>query len=236
VTSTLLPEQLGFTLGARVSPFKLPKNEYMPITATIFGKVATTDGTHPSALREAELDVDKDVKLNVSGLPVCRPMIEERTSVTSSCGPALLGKGKADFEIAFPELKPIVVTSPITVFNAGERNGKARLAIFAQINVPAPAVVVTTVTIQRKGTGLRTVSQIPVIAGGSGSLLDFRFDIGRTYTYRGRQVGYLEAKCPDGVFEVNAKNFLFKNEAKVPNVAPSTVLNGSIAIPCTPKG
>jgi hypothetical protein len=75
-----------------------------------------------------------------------------------------------------------------------------------------------------------------VIAGGSGSLLDFRFHIGRTYTYRGKRVGYFEGKCPDGVFKVNAKNIVFKNEAEVPNVAPSTVLKGGIAVPCTPKG
>jgi hypothetical protein len=29
---------------------------------------------------------------------------------------------------------------------------------------------------------------------------------------------------------------LFKNEAQTPGVAATTVLKGSIAVPCTPKG
>jgi hypothetical protein len=29
---------------------------------------------------------------------------------------------------------------------------------------------------------------------------------------------------------------VFKNEAKIADVAPETVLSGRIAVPCTPKG
>jgi hypothetical protein len=49
-------------------------------------------------------------------------------------------------------------------------------------------------------------------------------------------VGYLEARCPDGVFKVSSPKTVFKNEAGTPGVASVTVLKGSLALPCTPKG
>jgi hypothetical protein len=36
------------------------------------GKVAMSNGTHPSALREMEVNVEKDMAVNVEGLAVCR--------------------------------------------------------------------------------------------------------------------------------------------------------------------
>jgi hypothetical protein len=128
------------------------------------------------------------------------------------------------------------VTSPITVFSGGESGGKVKLLIHVFITVPAPAAIVTDVTIKRKGSGISSVAKIPVAAGGSGSAIDFKFKLGKTYSYKGKKVGYFEAKCPDGVFKANVKKVLFKNEAKVPGVAAQTELKGALAVPCTPKG
>lgn len=75
-----------------------------------------------------------------------------------------------------------------------------------------------------------------MIAEGMGSLIDFKFTLGRTYTHKGKELGLLEARCPDGKFKVNVPKILFKNEAKIPNVAPTTTLKGSLFVPCTPKG
>src|SRR4029077_19622319 len=63
VSTTLRAGDLIVTFGGSVSPKKLPKNEYVPVTSKIFCKIATTDGTHPSAFRETEFDIDKDIKV-----------------------------------------------------------------------------------------------------------------------------------------------------------------------------
>ncbi len=239
VQTTLRAGNLVVTFGGSTSPKQLPKNEYVPVNTNIFGKISTTDGTHPSAFREAIVDIDKDVKLNVKGYPACKAgQLEARDTKAAMkvCGNTVLGKGSADVEIAFPEQKPIKVPSPLTVFNGGEKGGKITLLIHIFVTVPAPTAVVTTVTITKKGTGIHTVAKIPVVAGGSGSGLDFNFTLGKTFTYKGKKVGYFEAKCPDGVFKVNAPKVLFKNEAQTPGVAPTTVLKGGLAVPCTPKG
>jgi hypothetical protein len=239
VQTTLRAGNLVVTFGGSTSPKQLPKNTYAPVTANVFGKVTTSDGTHPSAFREAVVDFDKDVKVNVKGLPVCKAgQLEARDTKAALqvCGSTELGTGTAHAEIAFPEQKPIVVPSPLKVFNGGEKGGKITLLIHTFITVPAPTAIVTTVTIQRKGSGLHTIAKIPVIAGGSGSALDFSFKLGKKFTYKGKKTSYLEAKCPDGVFKVSAKSVLFKNEAQTPGVASSTVLKGALAVPCTPKG
>jgi hypothetical protein len=236
--TTLRAGNLVVTFGGTISPKKLPKNEYVPVTSKIFGKITTSDGTHPSAFREAVVDIDKDVKINVKGFPVCKGgQLEARDtkSAMKVCGKTVLGNGIAHVEIAFPEQRPITVTSPLTIFNGGEKGGKVTLYFHIFITVPTPAAVVTTVTIQRKGTGLHSIAKIPVVAGGSGSALDFSFKLGKTYSYKGKKVGYFEAKCPDGVFKTKA-SAIFKNEAHTAGVAAVTAPKGSLAVPCTPKG
>jgi hypothetical protein len=229
---TLVP-----TFGGTISPGKLPKNDYVPVTANVFGKFSTTDGTHPPAFREAVVDIDKDVKVNAKGYPVCKAGtndVRDPGAAKRLCGNTILGEGKAEFEIAFPEQEPIEVSSPVTIFNGGEKHGKVTLLIHATTPVPAPTEIVTTVTITRKGRGIRAVAEIPVIAGGSGSLLSFNFKLGKTYSYKGKKVGYFEAKCPDGVFKVNVPSLVFKNEAHTPGQESAFNLKGSQTVPCTP--
>lgn len=239
ISTTVHVGNLIGTFGGTTSPKALPKTKYAPVTTKIFGKITTSDGTHPSALREALVDIDKDVKINVKGYPVCpEKELEQRTSALAKkiCGKALLGEGHADAEIAFPEQKPIEIPSPLLVFNGGESGGKVRLYIHTYITVPVPTAIISKVTITRKGTGIESVTKIPVIAGGSGSAMDFNFKLGKTFSYKGKKIGYFEAKCPDGVFKVKVPKLVFMNEAHEPGAAAQTVLKSSLAVPCTPKG
>lgn len=227
------------TFGGGVSPRKLPRNEYVPITARLFGKVKTSDETHPSALREAIVDVDKDIRVNAKGLPVCEahPYVREAGRwLERVCHSSIIGRGEARFEIAFPEQQPIKLESPLFILNGGEKSGEVTLVIITSISVPAPTEIVITVTITRKGSGIHAIAEVPVIAGGSGSLLGFDFRLGKTYKYHGRKLGYLEAKCPDEVFKVNVPSLLFKNETHEPGVPAATVFKGGWTVPCTPVG
>jgi hypothetical protein len=238
-STTIRAGNLVLTFGGSTVPKKLPKRQYAPVKAIIFGKIATSDGTHPSAMREAVIDIDKDVKVNVKGLPVCKAgQLEARNTAAARrvCGKTTLGSGIAHAQIAFPEQPPIRVTSPITVFNGGGNARKSKLLIHTFLTVPVPAAIVTQVTVQKRGTGVHAIAKVPVISGGSGSVIDFRFKLGRNYRYKGRKTAYSMAKCPDGVFKVTTPKTLFKNEAQVPGVAARTVLKGGLAVPCTPKG
>lgn len=239
VQITLQAGNVVTTFGGDASPKALPKNKYAPVKTHIFGKIKTANGGHPPALREVEFDIDKDVKINVKGLATCtagKLTARNTAAAMQVCGKSKIGSGVSHVEIAFPEQKPILVKSPLTVFNGGEKGGKVKLLIHIFITVPVPAAVVTEVTITRKGSGIHSVAKIPQVAGGSGSAIDFDFKVGKTFTYKGKKVGYGEARCPDGVFKANVKKVLFKNEANTPGEAASTNLKGSLAVPCTPKG
>jgi hypothetical protein len=227
------------TFGGNSKPKALPKKRFAPVKANIFGVIKTSDGTHPSALREVVVDFDKDIKINPKGLPVCKPgQLEARNTKAAKrvCGKTTIGNGIAHAEIAFPEQRPITVTSPITIFNGGGNARRAKLLIHTFLTVPVPAAIVTQVNITKKGAGLHTISKVPVIAGGSGSVLDFRFNVGRDFRFKGRKTSLNMAKCPDGRFKVSAKKVLFRNEAEEPGAGPQTILRGNLQVPCRPKG
>lgn len=231
--------KLEVTLGGTVSPSKLPKGQLAPVKTNIVGKIETSDNSHPPALREVVVDIDKDAAIDSTGLPICKPgQLEAQNTANAKkvCGAAIVGSGLAHAEIKFPEQEPIIVTSPITVFNGGTSGGKTKLLIHTFITVPVPAAIVTKVVVSKKGAGLRSVARIPVIAGGSGSALDFKFKLGRNYTHKGKKRSLLAAKCPDGKFKVSSPKILFKNEAATPGFPAQTVLKGSVLVPCTPKG
>jgi hypothetical protein len=224
-----------------VSPKALPKSKLAPVTVRVRGEISTSDGTnHPAAFREAVIDFDKNGTIDTTGLPTCKGSELEARNTKDAlrvCGDAEVGKGSGQIQISFPEQRPIPVTAPITVFNGGTKGGKTTLYIHTFITVPVPSAVVTTVTIKKvkKGRyGLSTVSKIPVIAGGSGSVLAFDINFGKKYSYKGKKVSYISAKCTDGKFQANIIKALFKNEAEGP--ATSTNLSGVVIRPCTPKG
>jgi len=237
--TTVWAGNLRLTFGGGMHQGTLPKHRFAAFKHTIFGKIETTDGTHPSALREAVIDVDKDVKINTKGYPACGAgQLEARDTKAAKrvCGRTIIGKGKATAEIDFPEQAPLTVSSPLLVLNGGGNARRTKLLIDTFLTVPVPAAIVTTVTIQKRGTGLHAIAKIPVIAGGSGSALDFRFTLGKTYQFKRRKVGYFEARCPDGVVKVRSNRALFQNEAGTPGVAAQTVLRGGLSVPCKGKG
>jgi hypothetical protein len=237
---TLRAGNLILTFGGSVMPKKLPRHHFAPASAKVFGKIKTSDGTHPSAFREATFDIDRNVLVNSTGLPICRPgQLEARDTKAAKrvCGKTIVGSGHADAEIAFPEQAPIKVPSPLLVFNGGTHGGTTKLLIHTFITVPVPAAIVTQVTLKRehKGRfGLHGIAKVPVIAGGSGSALDFSFKLKRSYRFRGHKRSFLMARCPDGKFRVRTTKTLFRNEARTPGVAAQTVLAGGLATPCKP--
>lgn len=192
---------LVLTHDGAITPKKLPRHEQAPISAWISAAVATRDGSHVPAVREAVIDVDDDIQLDARGLPVCRSgqlKSRDTSAARRACGKAIVGRGSARAEIEFPEQNPILASSPLTIFNGGVKGHTTTLFIHAFITVPVPAAVVTTVkitTIHRGPYGLEVVAKIPPISGGAGSLTSAKLEIGRRFTYRGRKQSLLTASC-----------------------------------------
>jgi hypothetical protein len=229
-TSTITVGNLVLKIRSSVSPKTLPKKELAPITFNLGVSVSTKDGTHPPAAVTFQGDVDKNSAINARGLPVCKVgLLEARTTAAAkeACEEALVGQGFAKAEVEFPESAPFDAKGPLLVFNGGQRGGKTLILIHVYANVPTPTAFVTKVNVTKVNNGkygLKFDSQIPVVAGGAGSLTEFSVKLRRTFTHGGKQQSYLVAKCPLGrLFGQGTLAF-----------TDGTRLKGTAALPCTP--
>ncbi len=215
-----------------ILPSKLPRHEQVPVSASLNAQIGTNDGTHPPAIESVVVDFDKTIQVHAEGLPVCREhQLTARSSVDAkrACPDAIVGSGQGEVEVAFPEQAPLIAKGPITLFNGGVSGATTHLFIHTYVNVPAPTAVIVAVEmthIHRGHFGLHTVSKIPAIAGGAGSVTKFQLTIDRTFTYKGRKESYLTASCPTG---------LYYTEGKV-QFTDGTTMGLTHALPCTPMG
>ncbi len=223
---------LKITINGGFTPKKLPKSTMAGIKLNISGKVETTDGSHPPALREFVVETDKNGAINAKGLPACSAAklnSQDTKNAEKACPDAIVGEGKTDVEIEFAEQAPIIAKSKLLAFNGGVKGGVTTIYIHAFLTVPVPAAVVTTVKVSKIKNGrygTKSVGKIPVIAGGAGSPVFFELNIDRKFTYKGKKQSYLLAKCPDG--HLNAKGTGIFDDG--------TRLTGSVVRSCTPKG
>jgi hypothetical protein len=219
-------------IDGNVTPEVLPKHRFAPMGFWGSATLSTVDGSHPPALEGSVFYADRDVAVSVRGLPACRiaqlRAVESKTA-EAVCGDAILGRGSATVEVAFPEQKPFDSTGPLIFFNGGERNGVVKVLAYAYVSVPAPTAVIATAEISRvsKGPfGLRIDTRIPRIAGGAGSFVAARFSMRRVYAYEGKRRSVISGRCSDGLLRAKGA-FTFSD---------ATVLSGSIFRTCTAAG
>jgi hypothetical protein len=215
-----------------ISPSRLPRHEQAPISAHIDAEIGTTDGSHPPAVQTLNIDFDKTLGIDARGLPACKKgRLEARTTAAAkqACSSSIVGSGAGKVEVAFPESQPFTARGPVVLFNGGVHGGTTLLFAHAYVSVPAPTAVVVPVEISRihRGHyGIHSVTKVPAIAGGSGSVTDFEISIDRRFAYRGKQRSYLTASCPTGRYYTEGEIF-FSGGAE---------LKGVHILPCTPLG
>lgn len=230
--TTVEAGNLVFTFNGGFKPKTLPKKTLAPITLTASGKVRTKDGTHPPALKEAIVETDKNGAINVKGLPVCKAgQLQSRTTSAAekACKKSIIGSGQTIVEVQFPEQRPIDVDSKLVVFNGGQRGGTTTLFIHAYFEAPVTGAIVTTVKIKKVKNGrygLKSIAKIPKIAGGSGSVKTFNLKLGKKYTFKGKRMTVLSARCRDGKLQAKATAVF----------ADGTRVTGGIIRTCNSRG
>lgn len=196
-----------------VTPKALSKSTYTPIKFTAAGSVRTTDGTQPPALKEVQLDAP-NTAVNVKGFPACSSgALQARSTkdVEKACPDSIIGKGTTTVAVAFPEQAPIPAKSPLLVFNGGFKGGVTTFYIHAYLTQPIVTAIVTTVKIKKAGSGVKTVTTVPRIAGGAGSVTDFSLQIDKKFTYKGKKVSVLSAKCIGGKIQAHVTAKFYDN-------------------------
>jgi hypothetical protein len=214
-----------------ISPTKLPRHRRVPVSAKINARYGTLDGSHPPATTSVVADIDRTILVNAKGLPVCRrnQLVARSTAVAEkACSDAIVGSGEGNVEVEFPEQKPFTATGPILLFNGGVHGGTTLLLVHAYVAVPAPTAVIVPVEltrINRGHYGMHVAANLPRIAGGFGSVTQFKIKIDRKFTYKGKEESYLSASCPTGHYYA-VGSILF---------ADGTALKITHDFPCTPR-
>lgn len=213
----------GFT------PTTLPKQHYAPIKLHGFGKISTANGETPPILETITLWFDKHGEVITKGLPVCTAGRLQATTpavARKNCRGAIVGTGFGTAVVNFPEQRPIIASSPITIFNGPPKHGNPTVLAHAYLSVPAPTTYIVPIEIQRVNDGrygFKTEAKIPKIAGGAGTPLYGRLKIGREWTYKGKRLSYANASCADGRLQGKGQ-FQFKD---------GTFVEGTLIKPCT---
>lgn len=230
---------LVVTFNGGFTPTALPKHEMAPISLNVEGKFETADKTHVPALKEFIIETDKNGSLNVQGLAKCtKGKLEAQDSkhAEAICKSSLLGKGKTDVEVLFPESRPVQVHSDLLLFNGGKSGGTTTLFVHAYFSDPIPGAVVTTVKVKKIHNGIygyKSVASVPIIGGhaegggGYGSPTDFQLKVHRTFNYKGKKQSFLLAQCPTGRLGAQGEATFY---------ADPTKLKGHVTRACTPKG
>src|SRR5262245_29279922 len=128
---------LVLTFNGGFSPTKLSKTKPTPISLTVSGKIETKDHSQPPPITSFILETDKNGSIDAKGLPKCRqPQLEARTTADAKkvCGKALIGTGKTDVEVLFPESQPVLLKSQLLIFNGGYSGGTTTLLVHAYLS------------------------------------------------------------------------------------------------------
>ena len=219
---------LKLTLNGGFSPKALSKSKPSPITLNVSGKIQTVDGSHIPAVKEIIVETDKNGSIDVKGLPKCtsgKLQAQDTAAAEKICKDAIIGSGKTNVEVEFPEQAPFIAKSKLVAFNGGTSGGKTTIYIHAYLTSPVSAAVVTTVKISKIHNGrygTKSVASIPKIAGGYGSAKEFSLTLDRGF----KNTPFLFAKCPDGHLNAKATSVF----------SDGTKLVGSFVRSCTPKG
>lgn len=199
--------QLGnlvLAVNGDITPKQLPAKERVPIGFHASGDVSTVDGTHPPAVRQGSFEIDRDVAIDVAGIPTCSKgqlVARSTTAALAACPDALLGRGRASVEVSFPEQRPLTASGPLLLFNGGEQGGVTTFYIHTYVSIPVPTAVVITGRARRVSDGpygIRIDASVPAIAGGAGSLTHFELSASRYVKGAAGQRGFVYARCSDG--------------------------------------
>jgi hypothetical protein len=211
------------------SPQALPKTEDAPITLHGGGKIGTASGALPPILQTLDIEFDRHGSVVTTGLPVCtKGKLAATTTATArrKCAGSIVGEGHGSAIVKFPEQAPIDTSSPITLFNGPPKNGAPTVLAHAYLSIPAPTTFIVPVVIETIHNGLygyRTKATIPKIAGGYGVPISGSLKIGKKWTYKGKQLSYVNARCETGRLQAKA-DFTFND---------GTFLSGTFLRPCT---
>lgn len=193
-----LPNEARSRLDFRIAPSKLSRTEPKPARMSIEWE-DTEDGHPLEPLRALRFEGDRDIRLDLEGVPVCeRPLLDVRRDLAEMeefCGDAAIGRGELVVTLHFPGDRLIAAEAKMTIYKVG--HGPDLLAF---VELPAPiagtlGIPIDLRRVQRGRMGWEARAPLPKIAGGSGVITRYSLRIGKRF---------LTATCADGRLDLRA--------------------------------
>jgi hypothetical protein len=182
-----------------IAPYALPRLSRAPISISVAGTVRTLSGEHPPALRRISIAINRGGRLDAHGLPVCRRGEIDPSSTAEAlarCGPALVGGGSYDADVAFPEQSAFPSRGRILAFNSIVDGQRAILAhVYGEDPVPITRVIVFRIRESTGTYGTILTGFLPAALNRYGYLRRISLSLHRNFTYRGQSRSYLSAAC-----------------------------------------
>ena len=203
------------------APQALPRHENAPITIHGGGSISTASGELPPVLKELTFLFDRHGSVETTGLAHCtlaKLSATDTASARAACPQAIVGEGAGTAIVKFPEQAPIKASSPITLFNGPPGpHGDPTVLAHAYLSVPAPTTYIVPIVIEPIHDGIygyRTKATIPKIAGGYGVPISGHLEIGKKWTYQGKEYSYVNARCETGKLQAQGE-FTFTEGTKL---------------------
>jgi hypothetical protein len=228
---------LRVTFDGSLSPHALPRSAAVPVSVSVGGRVTTTDGSNPPQLRTISIAINRNGRLDSTGLPVCAvSQIQPATNrgALAACRRSLIGAGSFTANVQLPQQSPFPSNGKVLAFN-GTYNG--RPAILAHVYGTEPIPTSYTLPFLIKPThgafGTLLTASLPNVTGEWGFVTGLQMTLHRTYAYRGRARSYLSAACPApagfpaAVFPLARSTFAF---------AAGTTLTSTLTRSCRARG
>ncbi len=220
--------RLQMAIESSITPKRLSSVEPTPIALDIGGRISTVDHSHPPALKELVLDLDKDVRIDAHGLPACETggRGPRFPNLKSLCKESVVGRGRVEFQIQFPELPSISTATELIVVKGDDRRGAGTtLYGVAYLTQPITTAVVMAISITRHLDANRLTIHVPEVANGAGSPTYLRIKLNKRFTRNGEAVDLLTGRCRGGTIQSGVKALF----------ADGTVLGADILQRCAPE-
>jgi hypothetical protein len=195
-------QQDGVRLSFRgnLSPEGLPRSRPAPARISLRAGIGAVAGAPLPRLRRFEIALNRVVRIDASGLPVCH-LAEVQPATTAgaraACGASLVGRGRFSASVQIPEQVPYPSRGRIDAFS-GRYRGRPAILLHVYGTEPIPASYTLPLTIGRRrgdfGLVLRT--SLAGTTPSAGRVTGLSLELGGSYTYRGRRHSFISASCP----------------------------------------
>jgi len=220
-----------------IAPDALPRLSRAPISITVAGTVRTLSGERPPALRRIAIAINRGGRLDAHGLPVCRQDEIEPSSTEEAlerCGPALVGGGSYDADVAFPEQSAFPSHGRILAFNSIVNGQRAILAhVYGDKPVPITRIIVFRIRESTGTFGTILTGSLPAALNRYGYLRRISLSLHRNFVYRGQPRSYLSAAC-DAPAGFPGASFAFAHASM--SFADGRTLSSTLTRSCKVRG